>query len=361
MSDIVTDKLGQRFDYVDIAKGMCILAVVWGHITGGVLTMMGSPVRMPFFFMVSGMLFRSSKYPTLSEFAIVRIKRLFKPYLIYSVVTWIVWATYNYVTHKGVDSYFDPLLQTILAQGSGQFLKHNSPLWFIPCLFAVEVMYFYICKLKDYQNIICCFLLAGVSIVCEYVWSEDYLYLLPWNFDAALMALPFYSIGNMVIKHIGHKRIYDVIDHNRIASWIFVAIVSFILYLSTKVFWPISMGHSFYGNHYIFYPRALVGCAALIVLSVLVSVYKNKVLLILAKYWKWAGINSFDIMATHVPIKGFLFALIAQFLNMYDKLTFVELFFIFAVVIFIDSYLVLFINKYIKPIDITALFKKHKK
>lgn len=348
----------QRFDYVDIAKGMCILAVAWGHITHGTLTMMGSPVRMPFFFMVSGMLFRSTKYPAIGEFSMVRIKRLFKPYVIYSLITWIIWAAYNYFSHNQVESYLNPLLQTFLAQGSGQFLKHNSPLWFIPCLFAVEIMYFYICKLKDYQNLICCFLLAGVSIACEMIWGEDYLYLLPWNFDAALMALPFYCIGNLIIKHIGHKRIHDIVDQNRIASWCFVIVASLILYLSTKIFYSISMGHSYYGNHWIFYPRALFGCAALVALSVLVSVYKNKVVNTAAKYWKWAGINSFDIMATHVPLKGILLVVIAKVLHITGELTFLDALLVFTIVIVIDSFLVLFINKYIKPLNVSNLFKK---
>lgn len=342
----------QRFDYIDIAKGMCILFVVWGHIThGGLLFRLGSPFRMPFFFLVAGMLFSSAKYPHLKDFVKVRARRLFLPYAIYSVVTWAVWALYNYASGKNVGSYWSPLLQTILAQGSGAFFKHNSPLWFIPCLFAVELMYFWICKLKDWQNIIVCFLLAGIGMMCEFIWGNDYLFLLPWNFDAALLALPFYSIGNVFKNRVGIKRFYESVINNKWVSRIIIIAITALLLLSTKYFFAISMGDSYYSNHWVFYPRAILGCASLLIFAILVSDCKLSIAKPLNRYWKWSGINSFDIMASHVPIKGFLIALIIKLLDVRNEsFTFIDNFIIFIIVMIIDSYLVLFINKYIKPL-----------
>lgn len=54
-------------------------------------------------------------------------------------------------------NYWHPLLQTIIAQGSVGFLRHNLPLWFVTCLFSVEIIFYFINKLLSmhYSFIVC--------------------------------------------------------------------------------------------------------------------------------------------------------------------------------------------------------------
>lgn len=59
----------QRYEYIDIAKGIGILLVVWAHILlVGVSHRVIYAFHMPLFFMISGMLFRREKYNNFCDF-----------------------------------------------------------------------------------------------------------------------------------------------------------------------------------------------------------------------------------------------------------------------------------------------------
>ena len=74
-----------RYDYIDISKGIGILMVVWAHIMlAGWTHQMFYAFHMPLFFLLSGMLFRRDKYTSFSSFLAHRAKRLLIPYFIYS-------------------------------------------------------------------------------------------------------------------------------------------------------------------------------------------------------------------------------------------------------------------------------------
>lgn len=340
-----------RFDYIDIAKGLGILMVIWGHITTHWTRSFVYTYHMPMFFIFSGMLFRSSKFNSFGEFAGKRVKRLFLPYVLYSIATWAIWAGFNYVRGVEVESYWYPLLQTVLAYGSGQFFVYNSPLWFIPCLFAIEIMYFFTSQFKDVLNIALCIGLIFVSVGLEHVFGYDYLYLLPWNFDAALMALPLYAAGNLLVKHVSLSQIYESVSKYRILALGGAISFAVLLALSLNVWNSISMGYSYYGNEWVFPVRALMGTAMVLMFAIMIesSTWMSK----LKKSLVWCGRNSLDIMCTHVPIKGVIIMVLAKGLHMDQSSATTLLWFslaAFAITTILDTLCVGFINRYIKPL-----------
>ena len=297
-----------RYDYIDIAKGLGILCVVWAHIlvTGSSHRLIYA-FHMPLFFLLSGMLFSPEKYPSFVSFVIRRSKRLLIPYVAYSVITWCLWVAFRCLRHDAVDSYLMPLLQTFIAQGSGAFLIHNSALWFIPCLFLVEILYFFISKLGRWWCLIVCFACSILSFILGALFKESYWLMLPWNADAALIALPFYCIGNDWAMLLGHKRAVRLANE-KCSLFVLVGVILFIiLYWSSTRFGECSMGSSSYGcQPWVFMLRAFVGCAFAVCLSLVLSVEKisTRDHLVIINYLKWAGINSLDIMCLHIPVKG---------------------------------------------------------
>ena len=201
MSDRI-EKAKKRIDYVDIAKGFGMLAVIWGHI----LTDDSNPsvvlvyaFDIPLFFVLAGMMYNGEKYNSFGKLLKSRAKSLLLPYVIFSVVTWIIWAAFSIVTHSD-KALFAPLLQTVIAQGSGGFLVHNVPLWFVTCLFVVEVLYYFISKANDIINLLICIALAVVGhFMLHNNLSFDFT-LLPWNIEAAMSAMLFYCVGNLFAK-----------------------------------------------------------------------------------------------------------------------------------------------------------------
>ena len=139
------DNLGggkKRLDYNDLAKSLGMLTILWGHIR---LTGWSNDFvyawHIPLFFFLSGMVFNKRKYADFKTFFMKKVKSLLVPYAIFSILTWGVWAVFTFVSHNNVESYWMPLAQTFIAQGSGGFLVHNVPLWFVTCLFVIEIVY----------------------------------------------------------------------------------------------------------------------------------------------------------------------------------------------------------------------------
>lgn len=294
----------QRLSYIDIAKGIGILLVVWAHILlVGFSHRVIYAFHMPLFFLISGMLFKRDKYVGFADFFKKRAKRLLVPFAIYSVVTWLIWALFRFVRHDAVVSYWDPLLQTVIAKGSGAYMVHNSALWFIPCLFATEIIYFAISRYKVIIKLsisICC---AAISFMLGYCFADNWWFLLPWNFDAALIAVLFYCIGNIFSSAVAGNKLVNYTRAHKYVMIGFFIVLSGILYWSAMNFGECSMGSSEYQcNGAIFVIRALIGCAACIILSLFLGFCSPKNLF--KKYLEREGRSSLDIMSIHIPIKG---------------------------------------------------------
>lgn len=301
----MTTQTKQRYDYLDIAKGLGILAVVWAHImlTGWSHRLIYA-FHMPLFFFISGMLFRKDKYESASNFLKHRFLRLFIPYIAYSVATWLVWVAFRMIRHDEVASYWMPLAQTFISQGSGAFMVHNSALWFIPCLFATEIMYFFLSNMKEWTTLCLCILLAAVSFILGSQFGDDYWMTPPWNFDAALIALPFYCLGNMLTRHFSHKQMNEYAAQNKVKLILTTIVLTILLVLGAEFFGECSMGSSSYQcNGFIFMTRAIIGCASMIAFSLLMGntlFGNNKVM----DYVKYMGRTSLDVMCLHIPVKG---------------------------------------------------------
>lgn len=308
--------MDSRYDYIDYAKGFGILLVVWAHILiVGWSHQIIYAFHMPLFFFISGMLFRKDKYTSLRQFIIVRAKRLLIPYFIYSVVTWAVWAVFRYLRHDEVASFWKPLLQTFFAQGSGEFMVHNSALWFVPCLFAVEILYYLFSLVnRQWLTLVFCFLTAAAGVVLARIFGADYLFLLPWNLDAAFYALPFYGVANTVMRYTSHSKLLDYCKKNR-KTVIIVALISVAIMVNMALTCgECSMGSSSYNcNEWVFFERALCGCVALLLISLWISSFDRipKIM----QWIRWCGVNSLDIMCLHIPIKGVAIIVVSKILT----------------------------------------------
>ena len=298
-----------------------------------------------FVFFIAGMLFNRSKYSSFASFIGKRSRRLLLPYVIYSVVTWIIWAAFRYIRHDTVDSYFLPLLQTFIAQGSGAFFVHNSALWFIPCLFVVEAMYYFISRMPDWLNVLVCCVLCALSYVLGHYLQDRWWQTPPFNFDAALIALPFYSVGNLIVKHWPHQKVIEWTKANRwwtLVLWVILAAILFVLSLQ---FGECSMGSSSYQcNGLIFIVRAFVGIFSLIAFSLLISSLNLKLT-------RWFGKNSLDIMCLHIPVKGVAILVLARLLSTntdYISSSWCPSILVFIATMLIVSIVVQVVNRFIR-------------
>lgn len=293
-----------------------MLAIIWGHIIfSGWSNSLVYSFHIPLFFFLSGMVYNSRKHTEFKSYIKNRIRRLFIPYIIYSVITWALWVFFLYITHQlpERDIYF-PLMQTILAQGSGYFLVHNVALWFIPCFFCVQMMYFFIGKLNKVKALVLCCAIAGLSMLFESIWGKAYLDTMPWNLDSAFMALPFYCVGNLIGIN---KALYEKAKQSKLAILFIVLVLTAILQWAACRWGPISMGQSCFRNEYIFHIRGLIGCFSTLFFSMFLASILNKYNCIgkVINYVKWIGKNSLDFMCINNPIKGVVCTVLGIVIN----------------------------------------------
>lgn len=195
-------KINKRWDYNDLAKSLGMLAILWGHIRlTGWSNAFVYAWHIPLFFFLSGMVFDKSKYANFKTFLIKKVKSLLVPYVIFSFLTWIIWAVFSFVTHAHIESYWMPLAQTFIAQGSGGFLLHNVPLWFVTCLFMMEIIYYAIADWKRGWILTVTIILAAISYyMITYINVID-ITLLPWNIEVVCLGLPFYVVGHLIVQN----------------------------------------------------------------------------------------------------------------------------------------------------------------
>ncbi len=173
-----------RIEFIDLAKGICILLVVLMHcgFTKG-LPLLGA-LRMPLYFILSGLFFKD--YGSLFNLIIKKTNRLIIPLMFFASIELLI------------ISFQTPL--SILDNIALPFIKPgimNFPTWFLLCLFWVNIFYYFIhtkCH-KIYTKIIFVTLLGFIGATLSYY--EVYL---PLFMSSAFSATPFFFVGVMLRK-----------------------------------------------------------------------------------------------------------------------------------------------------------------
>lgn len=285
-----------------------MLAIIWGHIRlTGWSNAFVYAWHIPLFFFLSGMVFNKCKYADFRTFFMKKVRSLLVPYVIFSFLTWFVWAAFSLVTHAQVDSYWMPLAQTFIAQGSGGFLVHNVPLWFVTCLFVMEVIYYFLSGFKKVWILIVSIALASVSYyMITYVDVVD-ITLLPWNLEVACLGLPFFAIGHLIVQKFGHQQMQNWVDSHRVVALISCMLLGSLVFIGSSCNGSISFGHADIHNPLITYQCALAGITMMLLFCMLLAGTESCLNDVKWMHWiKWFGRNSFTAMAIHNPIKGFV-------------------------------------------------------
>lgn len=138
----------KRLDQLDIAKGLGILMVTYGHITR-----LGNPVdnwvaiiKVPVFYIVAGILFAMKspeKKLSLKAYTCKLWKSIGIPYVSFSAV--YILAIISKSIIRGVPiipQILGPLYETITLRGA-------TTLWFLPCLALGEILFFLLLKARS--------------------------------------------------------------------------------------------------------------------------------------------------------------------------------------------------------------------
>lgn len=199
-----------RIEWIDVAKGGCIILVVLWHTvifsfapsetnTPGYqawfkLGMALQPLRMPLFFMLSGFLAYSSVYSR-------TWRDTFQPRIATLLWLYVLWMTFNWGVHVILATYFNSAAVpkvSELPMSMSTFLfdlvTANTTIWY---LYALAI-FFTVCKLFKNHSVKVVIILSILSI-CSRLISDD------WNIISLLSNAVFFAIGcfgrNLLARH----------------------------------------------------------------------------------------------------------------------------------------------------------------
>lgn len=198
-----------RLGYIDIARAFAIIFIVLGHTIvhsqhlGQIFKLIYS-FHIALFFILSGYTFKIKENETFFSFFKRKFFRIMIPYFIWAIIFLIpyIFLGGNIGNELGVTSSFDlkTLLTNILyGNGNMNALKQNTSLWFLPALFSMEIIYYFIIKfVKRHKNIkiIILFPILLVSFI-SVEYFNNYL-IFPWGINTVLNIGIFFYIGYLI-------------------------------------------------------------------------------------------------------------------------------------------------------------------
>ena len=285
-----------RIEFIDLAKGFCILLVVFHHLqyttkTHFLIDQYTMACRMPLYFFLSGLFFKP--YENFLGFLIRKTNKLLIPFLFfYITVSLAIPALLYYYTDIG--ERYAGLMRGWDGVWGVWTYKHieNGPVWFLWCLFIMNLYFYgiyYVSQKLPRGRIL------FIVTVCLALGIWGYYMGLPRTrhvyayLDTALTALPFFCMGFLMRKYT------NLLLPNRFDKYLWIVIVLLAAY-------TIYFTHGrvrYIDNKYPFNPFFLYTCGAAGLMAIILLAKKIKSMPIVP-YW---GHYSIIILLTHHPIQ----------------------------------------------------------
>lgn len=182
-------------EWIDIAKGLLIILVVFGHTAAIQFYSEYHSIiywfHMPAFFVISGILHRPVS--TTKEFKIFIKKRLIKQFKSYALFIAII-TSYRYlftpIDHTGILNEFKSIVL-----GGSYIDGYYAPIWFITCLLFTQILFSLITVFI--RRVKLQLLLVAIFFFLAHLESQFLPNIkIPWNLDVAFFALFFFAIGH---------------------------------------------------------------------------------------------------------------------------------------------------------------------
>lgn len=192
----------KRIQWIDLAKGFCIMLVVLQHASE--LTLVDYPLsvqafgfRMPLYFILSGLFFK--QYEGFFGFLKRKTNKLLIPFLFFffttSVIPYWVLLYPDELQHMPYAFKYFYNLERVM---------FNGPIWFLFCLFEVNMLFYFVQWLagkisEKYKTAIvlilsCVIGFTGLTLGVLEINIHFYL-------DTMLSVLPFFAFGWWLFRH----------------------------------------------------------------------------------------------------------------------------------------------------------------
>lgn len=291
----------KRLEFIDILKGIGIIFVIAGHLQN-ISTISRAWIysfHMPLFFFISGVLFRKSNLKlNKKDYILKKVKSLLYPYLTIS----IFFIVFNILTaiknHSGIVG-IKQMIFSYLYSAKLYETNYVGALWFLTCLFSVEIMFYFIAKISNKTSKK--FIVIFIGII-GLVFGNFSSIRLPFGLDIGFTGLVFYYLGYV------YKNTKSLVEFNN--KYYFLMIIPNVIFMAlnyrilkaTIYKGRVDMLYLNYGNYLFFYISAITGILFLYGLSEKIH----------SKLLAMIGRNSLVIMGFHLFIMTLLTNIISK-------------------------------------------------
>jgi fucose 4-O-acetylase-like acetyltransferase len=304
----------RRIDFLDIAKGIGIILVVMGHYVPHsteprLLFNWIYSFHMPLFFFISGLLFtdKPANRGGYKSFTIRKIRSLIVPYILFSIIQFIL----NIIEKEPVG------IKGALLHGWG-----TNPLWFIACLFEMELAHYFILNSRKWRYPIIAMLIVLFLYKITYNgWLPYNTSELPYFYSYFLLA---YLLRDKFINMEKWKLVVPVFIVLWITHWF---ILKYALNYNTQ--YRISDNDLL--SFILRYITSMIGLIATLLVSSWISKYSIKVIL------TWIGRNTLVILCTHMMFYNLLLWMNLPYVSSYP--------FIYLEIVLLSYVAILIYNK----------------
>lgn len=306
----------EYYPWVDSLKGIGILLVIMGH-TCNIIDIYQwiYSFHMPLFFIASGLLFRSH---ATSDMIKRKIRHLLVPYFFFSLLTFFYWLLIERLLRGDSISPTYAFVNIFIARGGEGNYPQNSVLWFLPCLFLTELLFFIEHKIiarcdlsREKMDIVLIFgnlLLCLIIALCLQSYTFEPVFRLPWTLDVVPFSLLFYTFGYVLrsILRPFTNICSSITLCRRMVGFIIAILCYFILYFFVQeTNLHVDLNSLIISDFIYMIIAASLGFAATVILSIAIN----------CSLLRYLGNASLTIMCLHEPIKRVVIQLFASVAN----------------------------------------------
>lgn len=187
----MAEALKKRIEFIDLAKGLCIILVVISHCHINIPYL--QYIRMPLYFVLSGLFFK--EYAGLWDFTIRKTNKILIPFLFFYIVGFLAYyVLYQIAPDIRINSVVERfyILDPIYSR-----LCVNSPLWFLLSLFTINILFYIINKIST--NVWAQFGMVAILTIAGAICKSEEISLYCY-FEKTLFYTPFFFMGNILKK-----------------------------------------------------------------------------------------------------------------------------------------------------------------
>jgi peptidoglycan/LPS O-acetylase OafA/YrhL len=208
----------QRINWLDLLKGIAILAIICYHTNTGDNLKQISNIAISAFFFASGYLLWLSEKNSFKQLAKKRFFSIIIPYFVFGLFS-IAITTIIIKKNISVDYFFE-LLKALLYHGTMLKEFYNGPLWFIGPLFFGQLIFFLITKTAKKNNTI----ITGIIFFAILDFLKEIFFPtieLPWETNRLFEAVVLIGTG-----YLAHKNKKSIKEQLKKSNWLAITITS---------------------------------------------------------------------------------------------------------------------------------------